>query len=232
MATIELEPDFTGPARSGQGGIAAGLLGMRLDGSARVRLHRPPPLARPMAVLETLDGLEARDGDAVVLSAAPGEVASRPPRVSIEQAAATHMDLEHHFAPRCIVCGPEHPRSLRVFPGVIEDLRARAAVWRPPAWVGDGTGEVRPELVWGVLDCPGSIAAGDLAPPQMFPALGTFTVALHRPVPVGEDLVVVGWAARADGRKLHAASAILDAHGEPLATAEHVCIAMPLTWSV
>lgn len=83
---------------------------------------------------------------------------------------------------------------------------------------------MRPELVAAALDCP-AFFAGYMefdSPPIAF--LAHFEVSLRAPVPVGEELVVVGWPLRREGRKRWAGSAILTSAGEPLALAEALMI--------
>ena len=67
--TVVIDPRFTGPPDSGNGGYVCGVLGSRLDGPAEVSLRRPPPIATPLGVRATGDGIALYDGDALVAEA-------------------------------------------------------------------------------------------------------------------------------------------------------------------
>jgi acyl-CoA thioesterase FadM len=72
-------------------------------------------------------------------------------------------------------------------------------------------------IVWAALDCPAGIAWNyrlQDAPPLV---TGRMTVRIDAPVPVGESLMVIGWPIEAEGRKLHAGTALVDARGRVLA---------------
>lgn len=230
MESITIAPDLNGPRATAQGGIAAGLLAAGLEGPVRVRLHRPPPLGVPLDVAPDGDGLVATLGADVVLSAERAPAPHHPPPgVTVAEAATVAMDQATHVAQDCVVCGPRHPRTLGIFPAPVrEDVVALR--WRPAGWYVDG-GAVRPEIVWGVLDCPGALACHHAAAPGHFPALGTITAALHAPVPADRDLLVIGWHRGTDGRKSHGSTAILDADGGVLAVADLVCVAVPVDWA-
>ena len=43
---VTIDPRFNGPPDSGHGGYVSGVVASFLEGPARVRLHRPPPLGR------------------------------------------------------------------------------------------------------------------------------------------------------------------------------------------
>jgi hypothetical protein len=82
---------------------------------------------------------------------------------------------------------------------------------------------VRPEFIWAVLDCPTYFASY---------TTGEFTVSLlarmaariDASVVAGEEHVVIAWPLETDGRKRHAASAVLSADGRPLAVARALWI--------
>jgi hypothetical protein len=82
---------------------------------------------------------------------------------------------------------------------------------------------VRPEFVWAALDCPTYFAlnmSGEL-PMSM---LARMTARIEAPVVVGAPYVVIAWPLATDGRKQHAASAVLSAGGDPLAVARALLI--------
>ena len=76
-------------------------------------------------------------------------------------------------------------------------------------------GRIRPEFVWGTLDCPGAFAAQD--PDDMRPALtGRMTAKVIEPPKVGERCAVVGWRIGEEGRKLYSGTALYTEAGAPL----------------
>jgi hypothetical protein len=80
-------------------------------------------------------------------------------------------------------------------------------------------GAVRPEFVWGALDCPGGIA-GTVVPVEGLYVLGRLTGELREPLEAGRSYPVIGWPIGEEGRKFEGGSAILDPDsGEPLALA-------------
>ena len=120
-------------------------------------LRAPPPLEQPLIVERDGDGIRIVDGEILVAEAVPAtielEVPAAPSFEQAETASARYPGLQEHAFPRCFICGPEREPGdgLRIFAGPLGDGRF-AATWQPS--------EVRPELVWAALDCPGAIAVG------------------------------------------------------------------------
>jgi hypothetical protein len=81
--------------------------------------------------------------------------------------------------------------------------------------------EARFALVWSALDCPSS---GPIAVPGVAHVLGRMAARVDRLPEVGAPHVVMAWPLGADGRKKHAASALLDADGAVLAVARAIWI--------
>ncbi len=77
--------------------------------------------------------------------------------------------------------------------------------------------------MWAVIDCPGAYAVGD--PGAVSPLLGRMTARVDRLPREGERCVVIGWPLGEEGRKLHAATALVGGDGEVLARARQVWIA-------
>ena len=225
--------EHNGPRGSANGGIAAGLLATRLGGSVCVRLHRPPPLGSRLDVVRTPTGIAAMVDDREVLTAEPSPPpAVDVPTVTIADATRATRPRDGHLAPTCVVCGPDREDGLGLFPGAVAQGNAHAALWTPPAWTDDGAGDVRPELVWGALDCPGAFAILDGGLPDgFFPALGSITATRLAPIAVGEPLVVLAWLLGNDGKRWHAATAIVDARGRPRALALQTCIAVAVSFA-
>jgi hypothetical protein len=222
MASITIPGRFNGPPTTANGGYSCGLLAAFIEGAARVRLHVPPPLDREMRVVESEGGLvEMYDGDTLVGSAVPAkETVIPPPAPSLEQAAdATRRFIARHGHPlgTCFVCGPDRPArdGLELFTGPVEDWSLLACPWEPADDLLDTTGQVRPELVWAALDCPGYFAA--IGSELRLALLGELYAELRSPVPGGEPLVAFSWPIGEDGRKLYAGAAVATAAGEVLA---------------
>jgi hypothetical protein len=223
---VVIESRFRGPAESGNGGYSCGVLARFLEPRpAEVTLRLPPPLDRPMRV-EVTEGESATmsDGEAVVGEAhAVDELSLElPGAISVEGAAAAcaASPLQHdHPYPTCFVCSPERRQGdgLRVTCGPI-DGKLVAAPWQVDGSVADAGGEVPPEIVWSVLDCPGGISAM-LLPDVGLCVLGRLAARIDSTIEAGTTCVAIGWPIDRDGRKIQAGSAILSDTGEVLGQA-------------
>jgi hypothetical protein len=223
LATLRIDHRFRGPPRSGNGGYVCGRLAEFIDGDCRVRLLRPPPLERELSVVADADGLSLCDGEQVIAQAQPQAVELLlPAAIALDEARALSprfRGFEAHAFDSCFVCGPrrEAGDGLRIFPGATQDGSLVASPWRPDAWLAGDDGGVRPRYVWAALDCPSGWAY--LHPGGRVAVLGQFAVHIDKPVPVGEDLVVVGWLLDDQGRKHRTGSGLFDCSGRPLAWA-------------
>jgi hypothetical protein len=228
---LTVAPRFNGPPDSGHGGYASGLVAGLLDGPARVRLHRPPPLGRGLAVRREGEGVTLLDGEAVVATGAPAAVdVALPSAVGFgeaELAARGYPGFRDHAFPGCFGCGPARAPGdgLRIFPGPVARGDLVAAPWAPDASLADSRGDVRPEFLWAALDCPSGWAAivAGAATPIL---LGELAARVVGPVRAGERCVVLGWALGGEGRKRLAAAAILGEDGTPRAVARATWIAI------
>ncbi len=243
MSEVVIPGRFNGPLRSGNGGYCSGVFGALVEGSAAVDLRSPVPLDTPLAVVagtaqgdrkgkaggDGNGGVRILDGDTLVAEARPAApLALEPPApVSLADAEAGRHNYrgaaDGEFS-HCFVCGRARHDSLGVFAGPVPDRGLVASPWTPPDWSAGEDDAMRPELVTAALDCP-TLFAGymDFAtPPLAF--LAHFEVALRAPVPVGAELVAVGWPLRREGRKTWAGSAILTLDGETLALAEALMV--------
>lgn len=213
MAAITIDPRFTGPADSANGGVTCGLLA-GATGRNEVTLRRPPPLGRP---LEVRDG-SLYDGAELVASSADAEVTVEPrgpvPLAEAALATASYVGWRDHPYPTCFVCGPENEQGLRVFPGPVGDDLV-AAPWVP---VDDD-----PVMVWAALDCPSGWAS-DLPGRRLL--LGRMGLRVDRAPAPGEDHVVLGWVAAEEGRKVMTGSALWTADGDLLAVAQQTWVAV------
>lgn len=222
---------FNGPPTSGNGGYSCGLLAAHIAGSARVRLHAPPPLDAELLVTRTdAGGVEVHDGDTLVASAAADslqfDVPAPPSAAQASAAMAGYPCYTGHAYPTCFVCGPEREEhdGLELFPGPVQGSSLWACVWRPAADLLDANGDVRPEILWSALDCPGYFAAmgGTLRPAL----LGELAGELCQPVPGDQPLVVYAWHIGDEGRKFYAGTAIATASGEIVARSRSTWIVL------
>jgi hypothetical protein len=104
-----------------------------------------------------------------------------------------------------------------------------AAPWTPDPSVVNGSGKVRPEVVWAALDCPSGIAAAEAVglPSDSAILLGRMTASLAALPAAGDQCRVIAWPDRCDGRKLTASSALLGPGGHVLAAARAVWLTVP-----
>jgi len=226
--TLTISARFCGPAGAANGGYLAGLLAARLGGEAEVTLRQTVPLERPLVVeAPGDDGLVLRAGGAVLVEATRTSVDLTPPApVSLAEAEAGARRFPRfvaHPIPRCFVCGPERAAGdgLRIFPGPVDGRDLVAAPWTPDASLAGTDGATRPEFLWAALDCTGAFAVNE--PPRGLALLGRLAARVVRRVPIGEACVVMGWSLGADGRKLHAGTAIYSPRGD-------LCAAARATW--
>jgi hypothetical protein len=220
---------FNGPPESGNGGYSCGVLAACIEGPARVRLHVPPPLDRPMAVRPSAgDGVELLDGETLVGTALPApfdlEVPKAPTLEQARDAMSRYPCYEGHVFPTCFVCGPGRPAhdGLEIFPGPVKDWNLLASAWTPGKDLLDAKGFVKPEIVWSALDCPGYFACMGKRPRPG--VLGELQLEITANVPGGDALVVFAWPLGRDGRKLYGGTALATAEGEVLACARSTWI--------
>jgi hypothetical protein len=223
LATLRIEKRFRGPPRSGNGGYVCGRLAEFIDGDCRARLLRPPPLERELTVVADASGVNLMDGEQAIAQAQaqPFEL-TLPAPVSLDEARALSprfRGFEAHAFHSCFVCGPEREAGdgMRIFPGATADGSRVASPWRPDPSLAGADGCVRPCFVWAALDCPSGWAY--LHPGGRVAVLGQLAVHIAEPVPVAQDLVVVGWPIDDAGRKHGTGSALFSADGKPLAWA-------------
>jgi len=242
--TVIIKRRFCGPPQSGNGGYVCGLLGDALGGAATVRLFRPPPLEKQLTL--TLQEGEAQllDGDQLVAKGWRDEVAVTCPSLpefADSVAAARHFSgfTEHAF-PGCFVCGPERASGdgLRIFPGHLPDSPVVAAPWIPDASLlptvdhggssdcahdPDGNSKAAGQrvdrvFIWAALDCTSAFPMLPV-PAGKALVLGQMSVQINQDVTVGEPCILLGWPVQQEGRKHHAASAVVGEKGAVVAVA-------------
>jgi hypothetical protein len=230
-ASIRIDARFNGPLDSGNGGYCSGMLANLFDGPVEASLRSAVPLDTPLTVSRESDGsLRALDGDALIAEArpAPGFEIDVPEPVRVDDARAAsagYRGLTSGPFCRCFVCGKSREDSFGVFAGPVEGRSVVASPWVPPAWAAGPDGNVRPEIVWAVLDCPTYFATyideeGELP----LGVLARQTGYVDRPVRADDEYVVIAWGIGVEGRKRHAGAAVLSADGDVLGAAQALLI--------
>jgi hypothetical protein len=227
--TLRIPSQFNGPLESGNGGYCSGAIAAFVGGAAEVSLRAPVPLDRPLDVTREDDGsVRVLDGETFVAEARPAPEldVDVPAAVALQEARAAtarYRGLPDGAFSRCFVCGRAREDALGVFAGAVEGRQVVASPWTPPSWTADATGTVLPEFVWAVLDCPTYFATymeQELAPG----VLARLAARIDAPIVAGEEYAVIAWPIEVDGRKRHAASAVLSRDGEVLAVARALMI--------
>jgi hypothetical protein len=221
---------FNGPLDSGNGGFCAGAVAGLLGGRAEVSLRKPVPLDMPLAVeRDSFGAVRVLDGEALIAEGHPEpdfeiDVPEPVSPDEARQAAERYRGLDDGVFSRCFVCGRAREDAFGVFAGTVEGRDVVASPWTPPDWAAGASGNVLPEIVWAVLDCPTYFALyqdGELP----LSVLASLTGRIDAPVVAGEEHVVMAWPIAKDGRKHHAGAAVLSADGEILAAAHALLIA-------
>jgi hypothetical protein len=223
MATaLTIGRRFRGPLTSANGGYAAGLLaGATRAAAVEVTLRLPPPLDRPLVVAEEDGHWLLLDGDELVAQARAAEPdVSAPPPPTAAEAAEAASSAGGWGAPvfaECFVCGtrPEGD-GLEIHPGLVP---GRDDGLVATTWVAR---EVRSEVVWAAIDCPGAYAVQAGARGE--PVLARMTARIDRLPREGERCVVAGWPLGQDGRKHEAGTALYGEDGSVLAVSRQLWI--------
>lgn len=224
LATVTVPARFNGPAASGNGGYACGVLAASVGGPVAVSLRRPVPLDRELEIRREDDALLRAFADGEVIAEVHPAAPLAPwdgPKIGLDEARISHEKYESppgEEFDRCFVCGPGRDDGLGIFTGPVAGSDLVASPWTPPAWVADDAGAVRPEFVWAALDCPAYFALhGDEFAVSY---LVRQQVEVVTPPRAGVEYVVVARPLERSGRKGLAATALLDASGNVLAHAE------------
>lgn len=225
---------FCGPPGYGNGGYSCGRFAAGLEGPAAVTLRRPVPLETPLERRSAGSGHTIHDPDGELIAEVepsdPLDGLIPPVRPAPETAAAASrrspFRSDRHPYPGCFVCGPDHPHGLHLHVGELDgDVEAFAAAVRISGELA-ADGIVDPAVVWSTLDCPSYVPPYWEGPRVL---LGRLTAELLVAAGAEQPLVAVSWPLGTDGRKLHAASALLDAEGVLLARARALWIRLDET---
>ena len=88
----------------------------------------------------------------------------------------------------------------------------RAAAWQPASVFADENGLLPDPILWAALDCPGQFAW--LASGIRTGMLGRMTGRILKPVPVAQELRVIGWCIEVERVKHFAGTALFDQSGD------------------
>jgi hypothetical protein len=236
LSKVVIGRQFCGPPNSGNGGYVCGVLAKDIEGPATAVLRARIPLDAPLSLAWREGGLVmSGDADELIGHGAPSagaELPDPPQAPSLAQARAAgarYAGLATAFHPICFTCGTERDEGdgLRVFTGQLagQPQGVVAGVWTPHAAFADAEGQVRTEVVWAALDCPGYFAWVEKEG-RHGALLGTMTGEVIRRPKAGEDCIVLAWPLARDGRKETAGVALYSAAGELMARAHQVWIVM------
>ena len=236
--TLIIEPRFNGPRLSGNGGYVGGVMAGRFseafggDGAVEITLRAPIPIDRALQVVRDGEALLLRDGDTLICEARAGSVAHlTPPPAPTDWADVLRRAEARRLARGQrlhLVRGVRPQARRRRWPARVRHVGPQPgyslSCYLPHANHADGEGRIRPEFVWGTLDCPGAFAVQDID--DMRPALtGRMTAQVIEPPRVGERCAVVGWKIGEDGRKLYSGTALYTEAGR-------LCAIGTCTWIV
>ena len=182
---------FNGPPETGNGGYSAGLCAQlaTVDGPIEVTLRRPPPLDVEFSSRREDDAIRVYHPDGGLVaevratSLDPTEVVAPVSWDEAVAASASYPGFTTHPFPTCFVCGTERAEGdgLRLFPGRLADRRTATPFTIPH--------DIRTELMWAALDCPGGWAVPLEGRPYVLGRLAARVEALPAP---GERCVVMG----------------------------------------
>ena len=85
---------FNGPPDSGNGGYVCGIFANFVEGTAEITLRRPPPLNKPMQVVQENGNVHLMDGELVVASGKSSTLALNVPAMPFMAEAETAVFTE------------------------------------------------------------------------------------------------------------------------------------------
>ncbi|MFJ8032400.1 PaaI family thioesterase [Streptomyces sp. NPDC096032] len=227
IATITVPGRLRGYPGVAFGGYVAGVLAGRAPArTVRVDFRRPTPVEVPVEVTESADGGAVLPGPGGPLAVAtPDEVrldVPEPPSWDEAYAAAeAYRAAPPAGAVDCFGCGLDRTpdTGLRQHCAVVPGRDLVATAWTAGPALADAEGELRPELVWGALDCPGNAAGRLLGSMREGAVTASLTARLLRPVPASAPLISYAWVLSEEGRKHRMGVALATAAGDLCALA-------------
>lgn len=200
-----------------------------LGGAVEVTLRRPVPLDTGLEAVWDDGSIRVLDGEELIAEARQDadfdlDVPEAVTPSEAREAMGRYRGLPDGPFSNCFVCGLARGDAFGVFAGQVEGRRLVASTWTPDPSTAGADGDVLPEFVWAVLDCPTFFAAYLDRDDLPIGFLVTFTARIDARVKAGEEHVVIAWPLESDRRKSYAGSAVLSAEGEVLARARAMLI--------
>lgn len=221
--SLVIERRFRGPSSSGNGGYTCGRLAEYLEGSATVRLMKPPPLDIHLDVIRDAEEVRLESAGEPIArgwkSAADFDVPAAPSLEEAREASSRYAGETGHEFSNCFVCGLERQEGdgLRIYAGPVQDKDMVACTWTPHSSLCADNGLVPGPIVWAALDCPGGWSF--LTFGQEIALLGEMSAEILTPLECGVEYIAAGWISNTDGRKRHTGSALYSTDGTVLAHA-------------
>jgi hypothetical protein len=220
---------FVGPPNMGHGGYVAGLFAEQVPGCLQVTLRKPTPVGRTLQLAaDESGGWRLQDGDQLIAEAEPAVLdidVPRPPaldEVARAEQRSPSLRPPRGVHPICFGCGQHAQGGLRIFAGPCEAHGRRMVAGRFDARpFADSEGRLARKYAAAALDCAGAFAF--IADDQRAGLLGRIVIDTYRELDATAECVVIGWQIGAEGRKLFAGTALLDAQGT-------LCAAARATW--
>ncbi|WP_306317571.1 MULTISPECIES: hypothetical protein [unclassified Streptomyces] len=191
------------------GGYVAGLLAGRAVGrTVRVDFRLPTPVEVPVELAGDGDGgAVLTGGDGVLATATAGELDLDVPEPPSWDEASAAAEAYRADPPEgtvdCFGCGLDRTpdTGLRQHCGIIPGRDLVATAWSAGPALADAEGRLRPEMVWGALDCPGNAAGRMLGTQREGSVTASLTARVLRPVPASSPLLSYAWVLDETGRK-------------------------------
>lgn len=230
---ITISPEYNGPPTSGHGGYSCGIFAKFVNAFAQVTLRNRVPLDRSLAV-EKMSPARAnvKDGEAVIAEVETAQLELDPPKPpSMDEASAArahYPGFAHHAYPTCFGCGTarSEENGLCIYPGPVNGTDLLAAPWSPKPWLAGDDGLIRSEYIWSALDCPNGWAIAPADGQAIL--LGRMTAGIEELPVAGDQLIVIGWPVKKEGRKITAGSALYFDDGRLCAKAQGLWFEVPV----
>jgi hypothetical protein len=220
---VKIDKRFNGPASSGHGGYACGILAQYIKGTAEVTLLKPIPLEKDLTINKNPDDrISLLEGDAIIATAHKADFQLSPPPTpsysDAVEASKKYIGFDEEYPyPDCFGCGRNRKSGdgLRIFPGRLSGNNIVTAPWIPDEELQDRSERIKDGFLWAALDCPGGIACvGDHIHPLL---LGKFAVEIKERPRANQRCIVTGWPIAKEGRKHSAGTALYSEEGKLLA---------------
>lgn len=234
MTSLTIDPRFRGPTTSANGGYVAGYLSRFVEGPVEVTLRAPPPLDRPLEIIERDGGVVLQDGDTLLAQAKPAALdLDLPAGPSVETAVEARKNAYEYDGSdfnECFTCSrkraPDDALCLWAGPVAGDPNGMHATPWQVQETLADLDGAVAPEFVWAAMDCPGVHALSKLGLVGQYTLLGRMTAEIYERPMRGDRCVVSSWPGKSEGRKHFAVTALFSDEGVLMAKAQQTWISI------